>query len=194
MWNELTVGQYIKLLDIEQNDNLNIVERQQKMVAVLNNQEEEAYDNIKYRDLVEQYKSKTAFLSEMPITKPVDYLKTGTRTYKFCFELNEMTSGQYIDTMSFGTNLLELHKIAASFFLPMEGDKYMPYGHIPHDIVADDLLDAKFVEVHGCFVFFYQLLMELIKDTETYSKLTEEAKESLTRLWNNGVGYIPLRK
>ncbi len=194
MWENLTVGQYIRLLDIEQNDNLNEVERKQKMVSVIDNQDEEMYDNIKYRELIDQYNSKTQFLREMPITKAVDFIETKTRKYKFCFELNEITSGQYIDITNFGSNLLELNKIAACFFLPMDGDKYMAYGQIPHDLIAEDMLEAKFVDVHGCFVFFYQLLMELIKDTATYSRLTEEAKASLESLWKNGVGFIPQKK
>ena len=190
MWNEISLGQYISLLDIEQNQQLNIVEKQQKKLALLEGKDEEEYDYIKYRALVEMYHTKLAFLNEMPQTKPYDYIQTKNRRYKFCFELSEITSGQYIDINTFCNNIIDLNKIAACFFLPMEGDKYMDYGSITHDAVAEDLLDAKFIEVYGCMVFFYQLFKELISDTITSLTITEEAKAVLIRLWKDGDGFI----
>lgn len=66
----------------------------------------------------------------------------------------------------------------------------MEYGTIPHDKVAEDLLDAKFVDINGCMLFFYQLFKELISDTIIYSSLKEETREVLLRLWNDGGGFI----
>lgn len=194
MWNELSVGQFISLYDIEQNQQLNIVEKQQKMLSILEGKAEEEYDNIKYRELVELFHSKLAFFNEIPESKPCDYIQTKTRRYKFCFELTEITAGQYIDINNFSSNLIQLNKIAACFFLPMEGDKYYDYGHIPHDAVAEDLLDAKFIEVYGCMVFFYQLFKELISDIITSSTIKEESKQALIRLWRDGDGFIQLNR
>lgn len=194
MWNELTLGQYITLLDIEQNQQLNIVEKQQKKLALVEGRDEEEYDYIKYRELVERYNDKLSFLHQLPHTKACDYIQTPKRRYKFCFELSEITSGQYIDINNFSDNLMQLHKSAACFFLPMQDDKYMDYGIIPHDVVAEDLLDAKFIEVHGCLVFFCQLLKDLINDTITSSTITEKTKENLIRLWSDGVGFIVQNK
>jgi hypothetical protein len=190
MWNELTLGQYISLLDIEQNQGLDIVEKQQKKLAIIENKDEEEYDYIKYRLLVQMYHEKLAFLNELPQAPVCDYIETKTRRYKFCFELNEITSGQYIDINTFSNNFINMNKIAACFFLPMEGDKYMPYGMIPHDKVAEDLLDAKFIEVYGCLVFFCRLLKELVNDTIISSTITEQAKQTLIRLWQDGDGFI----
>lgn len=194
MWNELTVGQYISLLDIEQNQQLNIVEKQQKMLAVVEGKDEAEYDYIKYRQLVEQYNNKLAFLNELPQTKPHDYIVTKNRRYKFSFELSEITTGQYIDINNFSSNLMNMNKIAACFLLPMEGDKYLGYGVIPHDVVADDLLDAKFIEVYGCMVFFSALFKELISDILTSSTIRTEIKEAAMRLWNGGDGFIVQNK
>jgi hypothetical protein len=190
MWEKLTVGQFISLYDIEANENMNIVEKQQKMLSIVEGKAEEEYDNIKYRQLVQEYATKLAFFNQVPDSKPVDYLEVNGKRYKFCFELHEITAGQYIDISAFSGQIMQLNKIAACFFLPMKGDKYMEYGTIPHDIVAEELLDAKFTEVYGCMVFFYQLFKELINDIIIYSNLTEEGKEALLRLWKDGVGYI----
>lgn len=131
----------------------------------------------------------------MPIdVKPVDFVEANGTKYKFCFELTEITSGQYIDIGVFSGNIISLNKIAACFFLPMKGDKYLSYGTIPHDKVAEDLLDAKFIEVYGCMVFFYQLFKELINATITSSTLSVEAKEAIMRLWKDGDGLLQQKK
>ena len=130
----------------------------------------------------------------MPECKAVDYLVVGDNRYKFCFELTEITSGQYIDINHFSGQIMQLNKIGACFFLPMKGDKYMEYGTIPHEIVAEDLLNARFVDVYGCMLFFYQLFKELISDTITSSNLKEETRAALLRLWKDGDGFIQQNK
>jgi hypothetical protein len=194
MWDKLTVGQFISLYDIELSEQLNIVEKQQKMLAVVEGKNEEDYDAIKYRQLVQEYAKKLEFFNNVPECKAVDYITIGDRRYKFCFELTEITAGQYIDINHFSGQIMQLHKIGACFFLPMKGDKYMEYGTIPHEVVAEDLLNAKFVELYGCMLFFYQLFKELVSDTITSSNLKEETRAALLRLWKDGDGFIQQNK
>jgi hypothetical protein len=188
MWDKLTVGQFITLYDIEASQNLNIIEKQQKMLAVIEGKNERDYDDYKYRDLIQEYGDKLSFFNNIPESKPVDYLQTVTNKYKFCYELQEITAGQYIDILSFSGEIMQLNKIAACFFLPMEGDKYKAYGVVPHEVVADDLLEANFLQVYGCMLFFCQLFNELISSTITYSIQNKEMAEKAARLWRAGVG------
>jgi hypothetical protein len=188
MWDKLTVGQFITLYDIEASQNLNIIEKQQKMLAVIEGKNEREYDDYKYRDLIHEYGEKLSFFNNIPESKPVDFLQVGDNRYKFCYELQEITAGQYIDILSFSGEIMQLNKIAACFFLPMEGDKYKGYGVVPHDVVADDLLDANFLQVYGCMLFFCQLFNELISSTITYSIQNKEMAEKAARLWRAGVG------
>ena len=188
MWDKLTVGQFITLYDIEASPNLNIIEKQQKMLAVIEGKNEREYDDYKYRDLIQEYGEKLYFFNNIPESKPVDYLQTVTNRYKFCYELQEITAGQYIDILSFSGEIMQLNKIAACFFLPMEGDKYKGYGVVPHEVVADDLLEANFLQVYGCMLFFCQLFNELISSTITYSIQNKEMAEKAARLWRAGVG------
>jgi hypothetical protein len=188
MWDKLTVGQFITLYDIEASPNLNIIEKQQKMLAVIEGKNERDYDDYKYRDLIHEYGEKLSFFNNIPESKPVDFLQVGENRYKFCYELQEITAGQYIDILSFSGEIMQLNKIAACFFLPMEGDKYKSYGVVPHDVVADDLLEANFLQVYGCMLFFCQLFNELIGSTITYSIQNKEMAEKAVRLWRAGVG------
>jgi hypothetical protein len=190
MWDKLTVGQFITLYDIEASQNLNIIEKQQKMLAVIEGKNEREYDEYKYRDLIHEYGEKLSFFNNIPESKPVDYLQTVINRYKFCYELQEITAGQYIDILSFSGEIMQLNKIAACFFLPMEGDKYKAYGVVPHDVVADDLLEANFLQVYGCMLFFCQLFNELISSTITYSIQNKDLAEKAARLWKGGGGYL----
>jgi len=194
MWDKLTVGQFITLYDIEVNANLNIIEKQQKMLAVIDGKNERDYDDYKYRDLIKEYGEKLSFFDNLPETKPVDFLQVGDNQYKFCYEVNEITAGQYIDILAFSGEIMQLNKIAACFFLPMKGKRYQGYGVVPHDRVADDLLGAKFLEVYGCMLFFCQLFNELISSTITSSIQNKDLAEKAARLWSVGGGYLALNR
>lgn len=194
MWDKLSVGQFITLYDIDASSNLNVIEKQQKMLAVIDEKNEDDYDDYKYRDLMREYGEKLSFFNSIPETKPVDYLQVGENRYKFCYELHEITAGQYIDITSFSGEIMQINKIAACFFLPMEGDKYKGYGVVPHDIVAEDLLSANFLEVYGCMLFFCQLFNELISSTITFSIKNTDLAEKAARLWSVGAGYTAQKR
>lgn len=194
MWDKLTVGQFISLYDIEVNANLNIIEKQQKMLSIVEGKPESYYDSFKYRDLITAYGERLSFFENIPETKPVDFLQVGSNRYKFVHELNEITAGQYIDILAFSGEIMQLNKIAACFFLPMEGKRYQPYGKIPHDVVAEDLLDAKFLDVYGCMLFFCQLFNELIADTIISSMTNQELAKKAVDLWQGGGGSIALSR
>lgn len=194
MWDKLTVGQFISLYDIEVNANLNIIEKQQKMLSIVEGKPESYYDSFKYRDLITEYGEKLSFFDNIPETKPVDFLQVGGKRYKFVHELNEITAGQYIDILAFSGEIMQLNKIAACFFLPMEGKRYQPYGKVPHDVVAENLLDAKFLDVYGCMLFFCQLFNELIADTIISSMTNQELAKKAVDLWKGGDGYTALSR
>jgi hypothetical protein len=194
MWDKLTVGQFISLYDIETNANLNIIEKQQKMLAIVEGKDEEIYDTYKYRDLMHEYAEKLSFFDNIPDKKPADYLQVGENRYKFCYELHEITAGQYIDILAFSGEIMQINKIAACFFLPMKGDKYQGYGVVPHDVVADDLLGAKFIEVYSCMLFFCQLFSELIGTTITFSMENQKMAKKVLDLWQGGAGYLALSR
>jgi hypothetical protein len=164
------------------------------MLAIVEGKSEEHYDTYKYRDLMHDYAEKLDFFNNIPQTKPVDFLQVGDNKYKFCYELNEITAGQYIDILAFSGEIMQLNKIAACFFLPMKGKRYQGYGVVPHDVVADDLLGAKFIEVYSCMLFFCQLFSELISNTITSSMLNQEMAKKVVDLWKGGAGYLALSR
>jgi hypothetical protein len=76
----------------------------------------------------------------------------------------------------------------------MDGKRYLPYGKVPHDVVADELLDAKFLDVYGCMLFFCQLFNELIADTIISSVMNQDLAKKAVDLWQGGAGYTALSR
>lgn len=190
MWDTLTLGQFISLYDVEMNTNFNLIDKQVAMVATLEGKSIESYNKMKYGDLLKIYNEKLSFFNEIPDCKPVDFIVTPKHTYKFCFEINEITAGQYISINIVGNDMVNLNSIAACFMLPMKGKRYMEYGDIPHDLIADDLLNAKFTDIYGCMVFFCPLLEELVLSIVDSSEMEEGVKKSLMHLVRDGVGLV----
>jgi hypothetical protein len=189
MWQDISVRQFIQLYDIELNPNLFLIEKQVKMLSVLEGKDEQHYDTIKYRELLELVSEKTKFYDVLPQAKPVDYLYVNGNKYKFIHEIDEITAGQFIDISHYGNNMMEINMAAACFFRPVVNKKVLKYGAVPHKIISEDLLDAKFIDVYGCLVFFYQLLLEFTSNTLFSSELTKRNRDKIMTLIKDGAGF-----
>jgi hypothetical protein len=192
MWNKLSVRQFIQLYDIETNTNLHLIEKQVKMLSVIEGKDESEYDSVKYMKLLELLHDKTSFFDNIPETKPVDIIEVNGRKYKFVHEINKLTAGQFIDISHWGGNLMELHNAVACFMLPIKNGKVQKYGSIEHGVIAEDMLDARFVDVHGCLVFFYHVLIEFTNLTLNSLNLKAENQKMLMSLARDGVGLHQL--
>lgn len=193
MWDKITLRQYLQMYDIEQSKNLNDLEKQIKMMCVIENKTEKDYDNIKYVNFLEHLKNVTDQLNNIPDCKAVDYIEVNGSKYKFVHEVHEITAGQFIDFNHFCTDVMNMHKTCASFFLRMKGERVCAYGEVPHSKVADDLLDARFIDVQGCLVFFYHLITQCIINMQTYSgEMQQMMKVIMDNSLKFGVGTTTL--
>lgn len=193
-WQKLTLRQYIQIVDITENDNLSLIEKQVKILCQLEGKNESDFDSVKYGDFIKIAAEKTSFLKNIPELKAVDEIVVAGEKFVFVHDLFEMTAGQYIDINQFAGKVNELHKAASVFFLPVKGKKVLKYGEIPFEKVAEKLLDAKFLEIQGCLVFFYQLLINFVADSEIFSRMTDQAKATTIRSLRVGVGNFGQKK
>jgi hypothetical protein len=182
MWEQITVRQYLELYDIESNKNITDLDKQVKMLCVVEQKKEDDYDHMKYKDFLLHLKDVTDKMREIPDCKPVDVLEVNGNKYKFVHQIDEITAGQYIDFSHFSQEPLNLNKTAAVFFLPIKGKTVCKYGEVAHEKVAEDLLDARFIDVNGCLLFFYHVVTESILSLPTYST---EGKAAVKKLMDN---------
>lgn len=193
MWDKLTVRQYLQMYDIESNKNLNDLDKQVKMLCVMEGKEESDYDKVPYKDFLLHLKEVTEGLKDMPVCKPVDVLEVNGTKYKFIHQINEITAGQFIDFNHFSQDPMNLNLTAAVFFLPYKGKRICKYGEVPHEKVAEDILDARFIDINGCLLFFYHVVTECIVSMPTYSTQTrQEVRALMDSFLNIGGGITTL--
>lgn len=193
-WQKLTLRQYIQIVDIIENENLSLIEKQVKILCQLEGKEEADFDSVKYRDFIKIAAERTSFLKKLPELKAVDEINVNGQKFIFVHDLFEMTAGQYIDINQFAGKVNELHKAASVFFLPVKGKRVLKYGEEPFEKIAETILDAKFIEIQGCLVFFYQLLINFVADSEIFSRMTDKTKATMIHSLRVGVGNFGQNK
>ena len=199
MWEKITVWQYQQIYNVlnskDKNDtDLDISVR---LVAIVNNMTEMQIDSLPLNEYAELSKS-IAFLNEPINGKPVKFIRTSSTTrYRINYDVSKMPFARYIESKVFSENLYgNLHKLAATMVIPQKRKLGfwvdLPYDASRHQEYANDMLEAKFVDVYHSLVFFYQLYRNWIEVSQDYmvNKLTkvgmkeQEATEVVVSLLN----------
>ena len=187
-WDSINVFQYQQLipaLSIEDTTDQNM-----RLIAILNGWTDNQVDSLS----VEQYakeKAKLTFLNESIVGVPVKFININGKRYKCVYDIRKLPSGRYIESKVFSQDLVgNLHKLAASMVIPMKktmfGWKDDKFDAARHEEYANDMLEARFVDVYHSIVFFYQVYrnwMEISKDyliqkmMEVGKSLSEAEKE-----------------
>lgn len=199
MWQKISVWQYQQIYNVlnskDKNDtdlDINV-----RLVAIVNNMTEMQIDSLPLDEYAEMTKS-IAFLNEPINGKPVKYIRTSnSKRYRINYDVSKMPFARYIESKVFSQDLYgNLHKLAATMVIPQK-KKYgiwvdLPYDASRHQEYANDMLEAKFVDVYHSLVFFYQLYRNWIEVSQDYmaNKLTkagmkeQEATEVVVSLLN----------
>jgi hypothetical protein len=137
------------------------------------------------------------FLNEPIIGKAVKYITISkSKRYKINYNVSKMPFARYIESKVFTEDLYgNLHKLAATMVIPQERNMLgfwvnKPYDASKHKEYADDMLEAKFIDVYHSLVFFYQVYRNWIEVSQVYleNKMVEagmkqaEAKEVVASL------------
>ena len=176
-WKDLTLYQYQRL--IEANEIQHPIDRLDRQIAIVNNWTATQVDNLSVEKYNEEVK-KLEFLNVEPEGKPVKYIDVNGKRYKCIYDVRKMPSARYLENKAFQTDLVaNLHKLAASMVLPMKrtlwGWKEDKYDTLNHSIYAEDMEQARFVDVFHSIVFFYHVYRIWIEVSKDY--LMEVAKK-----------------
>ena len=118
--------------------------------------------------------------------KPKNLIKANGKWYWLNFEINEMTAGRYVETATFGSDIVgNLHKLMATMCTPMKWswkglvpDKYKAENHSKY---ADDMLQADFDHCYQACVFFYAVFSESMKVLQYSLEGEQTEKEMLNQ-------------
>lgn len=202
MWKDITLFQYQQFIEASKIEHpLDRIDRQ---IAILNNWTPNQVNDLSVEQYNEQV-TRLKFLDEEITGKPVKYLKIGKKRYKCVYDVRKMPSARYLESKAFQTDLVgNLHKLAASMTIPMKktlfGWKEDKYDSLNHSIYAEDMLEAKFVDIYHSIVFFYHVYRIWIEVSKDYLrevlkvKGIEEAEKAVADLLNFMDGSMPPHK
>ena len=201
-WKDLTLYQYQRL--IEANEIQHPIDRLDRQIAIVNNWTATQVDNLSVEKYNEEVK-KIEFLNVEPEGKPVKYIDVNGKRYKCIYDVRKMPSARYLENKAFQTDLVaNLHKLAASMVLPMKrtlwGWKEDKYDTLNHSIYAEDMEQARFVDVFHSIVFFYHVYRIWIEVSKDYlmevakKKGMQEAEKAIADFLSIMDGNIPPHK
>jgi hypothetical protein len=118
--------------------------------------------------------------------KPKNLIKANGKWYWLNFEINEMTAGRYVETATFGSDVVgNLHKLMATMCTPMKWswkglvpDKYVAENHSKY---AEDMLGADFDHCYQACVFFYAVFSESMRVLQCSLEGSQTEKEMLNQ-------------
>jgi hypothetical protein len=179
--NDIKLVQYQKFLSIAK-DNEEGEFLQQKMVQLFCGIDLKDVAQIRYKDVAEI----TANINKL-FTKEnafIQRFKMGGVEFGFIPNLDDMTTGEYMDLDNYITDWDTMHNAMAVLYRPITnklGNKYQIEEYKGSVTYADVMRHAPLDVVLGAMVFFYTLGNDLLKSTINYLEENQELQNILNR-------------
>ena len=179
--NDIKLVQYQKFLSIAK-DNEESEFLQQKMVQLFCGIDLKDVAQIRYKDVAEI----TANINNL-FTKEnvfIQRFKMGGVEFGFIPNLDEMSTGEYMDLDTYITDWDTMHNAIAVLYRPITnkmGNKYQIEEYKGSITYADVMRHAPLDVVLGAMVFFYNLGNDLLKSTINYLEGNKEVQNILTK-------------
>lgn len=169
-WQDINVFQFQQI--VKAREEKDSIERDSKLIAIINGWTERDVDSLPVYEFAKQ-KQKLNFLNDDISGKPVDYITVNGHRYKCIYDIRKINAARYIESKTFAQELIpNLHKIAASLVHPMKKGlfswKLDKYDASKHEDYAQDMLEAKFVDVYHSVVFFYHVYRNWMEVSKGY--------------------------
>lgn len=179
--NDIKLAQYQKFLSIAK-DNEESEFLQQKMVQLFCGIDLKDVAQIRYKDVAEI----TANINNL-FTKDnafIQRFKMGGVEFGFIPNLDEMSTGEYMDLDTYITDWETMHNAMAVLYRPIInklGNKYQIEEYKGSITYAEVMRHAPLDVVLGAMVFFYNLGNDLLKSTVNYLEKNQEVQDILTK-------------
>ena len=179
--NDIKLVQYQKFLSIAK-DNEESEFLQQKMVQLFCGIDLKDVAQIRYKDVAEI----TANINNL-FTKEnafIQRFKMGGVEFGFIPNLDEMSTGEYMDLDTYITDWDTMHNAMAVLYRPITnklGNKYQIEEYKGSVTYADVMRHAPLDVVLGAMVFFYNLGNDLLKSTIDYLEKNQEVQNILNK-------------
>ena len=179
-WEEMNVGTFKKLMEISSNKELDEVDTEIMLLAILCDCDEEDILNLPI-PVYQELRRESQWIAGKPATKAFcpKHIKLENQ-YDVMYDMSKISTAQYIDFQSY-LKLNDMNKylshILAIFLIP-KGKKY---GDVPAEVIIKDIDDNMnmIMAESMCFFFITEFLtlMQLIL-TSLEQRLKKQLKES----------------
>jgi hypothetical protein len=127
-WDRVTISDFMMIEEINQDANLNSLEKMIKILSVLSGVNDSFFNKFLVTDLTQLFE-KVDFLKTPPNAQLKDFYVIGGKKYKFIKRYADLSTGQHIDLDHFTkdrTGIIDnLHTICAIFLLPVVEKKLL---------------------------------------------------------------------
>jgi hypothetical protein len=176
-WKNITVQQFQDVYKLSENKDLQEMDRLEKIISVLFDKTERQIDEMSVEEFTKLANQCAFVLNDEKIPgKPVRYIKVNSRRYRIEYNpkrlLTNMHHRQYVECMHFSEKMVEnMQYIMASLVQPVK------FGFIKlkntakrHELIAEDMLKARFIDVYHTGVFFCKLYVNSMQAIRDYLK------------------------
>ena len=179
--NDIKLAQYQKFLSIAK-DNEDGEFLQQKMVQIFCGIDLKDVASIRYKDVAEITTNiNNLFIKE---NRFIQRFKMGGVEFGFIPNLDEMSTGEYMDLDTYIVDWDTMHNAMAVLYRPITnklGNKYQIEEYKGSVTYADVMRHAPLDVVLGAMVFFYNLGNDLLKSTVNYLETNPEVQNILNK-------------
>lgn len=165
---EIKLHQYQKFLKIvdenEESDFLN-----HKMLQIFCGIDLNIVNQMRQKDVDDAINTINELFKQMPSL--VQRFEMNGKEFGFIPNLDDMSSGEYMDLDNYVSNWGEMHRVMAVLYRPIKqklGDKYLIEDYNGTDKYCEQMKDISLEIVLGAMVFFWSLGNELLKSTMDY--------------------------
>jgi hypothetical protein len=176
-WQDLNLFQYQQLVNAFKIDD--DIDKTVKLISIVTGKTENEVLSMSIADF-NKAKESLNFLAEEIDGKPVKYINVNGKRYKCIYDVRNIPAARYVESKVYGADLVtNIHKLAATMVMPMKktlfGWRLDKYDASKHEEYAQDMLEARFVDVYHSAIFFLSVFLNLIKCSEDF--LIQNLKE-----------------
>lgn len=201
-YNKLTIGKYLELMEILEDNTLADIDKNVEIVALLDNKEVDVIYDLPLAEFNEKIQ-KTSFLYEEPKPLQVSTVyKLGEMELEACLNLEKLTTAQFIDYQTYIKENDKLVELLSVFLIP-KGKKYNKDYEVVEvqKVIRDNMPITQAMGLSDFFLLLYKSLLKatqtcLIKKTkkmmrkEKDMELKKMYQEVITNLEESGLGYL----
>lgn len=201
-YNKLTIGKYLELVDILEDEALTDIDKNVEIIALLDGKEVDVIYDLPLSEFNEKIQM-TSFLYEEPKPLQVSTVyKLGGMELETSLDVTKLTTSQFIDYETYVKDDKYLVELLSVFLIP-KGKKYnKEYDIVEVQKVIRD--NMPITQAMGLSAFFLLLYKSLLKATETClikkmkkmmkkeknMERKEMMKQAIQNLEESGVGYL----